>query len=54
MAESHAKERLESLARHLTSSSTGQKEKRAKFELDNHTVDYVRPLRVSFVFQELY
>jgi hypothetical protein len=48
MPESHAKGRLESLSRHLTTNSASQQQiRRPKFELVDHTVDYVRSLRVK-------
>jgi hypothetical protein len=47
MAESYAKQRLESLSRHLTPTKSNKQEAaRPKFELEDHTVEYVRPLRV--------
>ncbi len=45
MADKQAKERLESVARHLIKDEP--KSERPKFELEDHPIDEIRKLRVS-------
>lgn len=48
MAQQNAKSRLEAVARHLTIDKTGERNDYAPFELEDHPVDVVRELRVSY------